>query len=175
MWRPEYNISENPSYNLLYENLTTHSFMPLITLPTRHSDTCDTLIDNIFTNNYDQHHTNCILTRVVSDHQMTCCMLSRNTIEENTNLLIEVETINQHTLVNMGYDLNHQNIYSTLYHNGEATVNENCEIYIYILLEAKNKHIPKIMRKYNKHKEKKEKWMTSELLNQINLKKCLCM
>ena len=64
-------IYENPSYNLFYENLTVHSFMPLITLPTRLSDTCDTLIDNIFKNNSDQHHTNCILTRVVSDHQMT--------------------------------------------------------------------------------------------------------
>ena len=154
-------INVNPSYNLFYETLTTHSFMPLITLPTRLSDTCDTLIDNIFANNSDQHHTNCILTRVVSDHQMTCCLLSKNTIEKTTNLLIEVETINQHTL---------ENIYSKLYHNGEATVNENCEIFINILLEAKNKHIPKIMRKNNKRKDKKEKWMTSELLNQINLK-----
>ena len=40
-------ISENPSYNLLYENMTAHSFMPLITLPTRLSNTCDTLSDNI--------------------------------------------------------------------------------------------------------------------------------
>ena len=80
------------------------------------------------------------------------------------------ERVNQHTLENMRYDLNQQNIYSKLYHNGEATVNENCEVFINILLEAKNKHIPKIMRKYNKPKDKKEKWMTSELLNQINLK-----
>ena len=57
-----------------------------------------------------------------------------------------------------------------MYHNGEATVNENCEIVINILLEAKNKHIPKIMRKHNKCKDKKEKWTASELLNQINLK-----
>ena len=41
-------ISENSSYNLFYENLAAHSFIPLITLPTRLSDTCVTLIDNIF-------------------------------------------------------------------------------------------------------------------------------
>ena len=57
-----------------------------------------------------------------------------------------------------------------MYHNGDATVNKNGEILFNILLEAKNKHIPKILRKYNKRKDKKEKWMTSELLNQINLK-----
>ena len=39
----------------------------------------------------------------------------------------------------------------------EATVNENCEIFINILLEAKNKHIPNIMRKFNKRKDKKRK------------------
>ena len=66
-------------------------------------------------------------------------------------------TINQHTLENMLYDLNQQNIYSKLYHNSEATVNENGEIFINSLLEAKNKHIPKIMRKYNKYKDKKRK------------------
>ena len=54
----------------------------------------------------------------------------------------------------MQYD--QQNVYYKLYHNGEATVNENCQICINILLEAKNKHIPKIMRKYNKRKDKKE-------------------
>ena len=43
----------------------------------------------------------------------------------NTNRLIEVETINQHTLKNMQYELNQQNTYSKLYHDGEATVNEN--------------------------------------------------
>ena len=75
-------ISENPCYNLLDENLTAHIVMPLITLPTVLPGTCDTLIDNRFTNNSDQHHTNCILTRVVSDHQMTCCMLSKNNIEK---------------------------------------------------------------------------------------------
>ena len=54
-------ISENPSYNLFYENFTSYNFMPLITLPTILSDTCDTLIDNIFTNNSDQQHTRCSL------------------------------------------------------------------------------------------------------------------
>ena len=58
-------------------------------------------------------YTNCILTRVVSE----------DIIERKKNLLIEVGTIIQHTLENMRYKLNHQTIYSKLYHDGEATVN----------------------------------------------------
>ena len=71
-------------------------------------------------------------------------------------MLIEVETINQNTLENKRYDFNQQYIYYKLYHNGEATVNENCEVLINILLEVKNKHIQKIMRKYSKCKKKKK-------------------
>ena len=86
---------------------------------------------------------------------MTCCILSKNTIEKNTYLLIEVEIINQHMLENMRNELNQQNIYSKLNHDREATENENCEIFTFFLLENKNKHIPKIMKKYNKRKDKK--------------------
>ena len=48
--------------------------MPQITLPTRLSDTCNTLIDNISTNDFKKK-SYFILTRTISDHQMTCCML----------------------------------------------------------------------------------------------------
>ena len=42
-------INENNNYNTFYESVTPSGFMPQITLPTRLSDTCDMLIDNIFT------------------------------------------------------------------------------------------------------------------------------
>ena len=45
--------------------------MPQITLPTRLSDTCTTLIDNIFTNNFEKNQDNLILNRIIFDHQMT--------------------------------------------------------------------------------------------------------
>ena len=49
-------INENNNYNTFYESVTSSGFMPQITLPTRLSDTCDTLIDNIFTNNFEKNH-----------------------------------------------------------------------------------------------------------------------
>ena len=63
--------------------------MPQIPMPTRLSDTCDTLIDNIFTNNF-------ILTRIISDHQMTCCILpNHNAVKRVNREYIEVENINE--------------------------------------------------------------------------------
>ena len=163
-------IHENAHYNIFYENVTAHGFAPQITLPTRLSDTCDTLIDNIFTNDSDHEHINCVLSRVVSDHQMTSCIISKIDRERNNNVFIEVETINEHTLENFRNELVKQNISDRLNHDRLASADENCTILTNILLEARNKHIPKRMKKFNKRKDKKEKWMTNELLNQINLK-----
>ena len=68
-------INENNNYNKFYESIISNGFMSQITLPTRLSDTCDTLIDNIFTNNLEKNHKNFILTRIIYDHQMPCCIL----------------------------------------------------------------------------------------------------
>ena len=70
--------------------------MPQITLPTRLSDTCDTLIDNIFTNDFEKNHKNFILTRIIFDHQMTCCILpNHNAVKRVNREYIEVENINE--------------------------------------------------------------------------------
>ena len=61
--------------------------MPQIILPTRLSDTCDTVIDN--TNN-------CIVTRIISDYQMNSCILpTHNAVKRVNREYIEVENINE--------------------------------------------------------------------------------
>ena len=98
-------INDNNNYNTLYESGTSSGFMPQITLPTRLSDTRDTLIDNIFTNNFEKNHKNFILTRIISDHQMTCCILSNhNAVKRVNREYIEVENINEKTLVQLQND-----------------------------------------------------------------------
>ena len=62
-----------------------------ITLSTRLSDTCDMLIDNVFTNNFEKNH-NFLLTRIFSDHQMTCCCILPN---HNATLLFNIYTNHQ--------------------------------------------------------------------------------
>ena len=55
-------------------------------------------------------------------------------------------------------------------HNIYSNPNINYQILINALSKAKLTHIPKTTRRYNKRKDKKEKWMTNELLKQINKK-----
>ena len=51
-----------------------------------------------------------------------------------------------------------------------ANPNMNYQILINALSKAKLTHMPKTTRRYNKRTDKKEKWMTHELLKQINKK-----
>ena len=55
-------------------------------------------------------------------------------------------------------------------HEVYANPNENYQILINILSKAKEIYMLKTTRRYNKCKDKKEKWMTNELLQQLNKK-----
>ena len=155
-------INENNHYNLFYENVTSHGFIPQITLPTRLSDTCDTLIDNIFTNNFGRKHLNCVLSTVISDHQMTCCILPQIKTQRNKKIYIEVELINKKTLENLKDELDKINLCTKINHDIQSNPNESYNILSDILCDIKQRCIPKKTRKYNKRKDKKEKWMTDK-------------
>ena len=91
-------INENPHYNSFYDNVIMQGFIPHITLPTRLSDTCDTLIDNMFANNVGVNHVNGVLSHVISDHQITFSIILGSNYAHSKDTFIEVEIINQHTI-----------------------------------------------------------------------------
>ena len=51
-----------------------------------------------------------------------------------------------------------------------ANPNINDQILLNAFSKGKLTHMPQTTRRYNKRKDKKEKWMTNELLKQINKK-----
>ena len=67
-----------------YNELFSASFLPLITLPTRLSVTCDTLIDNIFTNQSNDVTFSGILSSHFSDHNMYFTSISSNKKTSNS-------------------------------------------------------------------------------------------
>ena len=134
-----FKIYENNHYNSFYENITSNGCMPQITLTIRLSDTCNTLIDNIFTNNFEKYHKNLILTRTISDYQMTCCMLpNHNVINQVNRNYMKKKTLGQFKTA-----LTSTNIYEKMNHEEYANPNENYQILINILSKAKEIYMPK--------------------------------
>ena len=58
-------------------------------------------------------------------------------------------------------------IHNTLDETLDRDPNYNYEIVSTLLQNAKSKHIPKRVKKFNKRRHKKERWMTDELLAQV--------
>ena len=63
-------INQKHHYNAFYKNLVTAGYLPRITLPTRITDHCATLQDNIFTNVLEEH-TSGVIVNSISDHQIS--------------------------------------------------------------------------------------------------------
>ena len=102
---------------------------------------------------------------------MTCCILpNHNAVKRVNREYIEVENINEKTLGLLKNELQNTNIYEKMNHDIYANPNMNYQILINALSKVKLTHMPKTTRRYNKRKDKKEKWMTNELLKQINKK-----
>ena len=64
-------VTDKVHYCEYYDKIISHRFFPKITLPTKFSDTANTLIDNIFATNNEINDISAILLNHISDHS-TC-------------------------------------------------------------------------------------------------------
>ena len=161
-------IDSNAKFSTFYENTTSVGFVPKITLPTRICETTSTLIDNIYTNVIDKSHTSGILITPISDHQRYFCTMNENfDRSKNAQKYVEVEFCNQENMDKFENKVANADLYNKLDLDINTDPNYNYEIFSKHLQAAKSKHIPKKIKKFNKRKHKKEKWMTNELLIKI--------
>ena len=164
-------MSSNHVYNTFYENVISCSFAPKITIPTRICDTTSTLIDNVYTNVLDKKHTSGILIRPISDHQMYFCIMNENFGKSAKNKkFIELEVFNDESIERFQNEIANLEMHNKLDANINKNPNHNYKIVSTFLQNAKNKHFPKRVVKFNKRRHKKERWMTNELLAKIVIK-----
>ena len=165
-------ITTNNVLNNFYENITSSGFIPKITLPTRICDTASTLLDNVYTNVIDKSHVCGILIHPISDHQMYFCVLDETYKKlKNKPKYIKFEKLNETSMSEFKHEIENAGLNHMLDNELSADPIFNYEILAKILQSAKVKHIPKVTKKINKRKHKREKWMTDELLKLVVRKK----
>ena len=164
-------IKVKAHYNTFFENTLSSGFFPKITLPTRISETCSTLIDNILTNviesNYDKAG---ILTSQISDHQAIFLSTNSKLSRYSGSKYITVETKDDTSLNNFINELENLNIPAQLNSELNANPNNNYRIFNKAVNFAKEKHLPIKKKKFNRHKHKINKWITRGILKSINTK-----
>ena len=153
---------------MFFGNVISSAFAPNITLPTIICDTSSTLTDNVYANTTDKKHTSGILLRPITDHRMYFHILNENyTKANNAHKYIEVEVCNEHSIDQFRNEIANANIYDKLDLRPNTNQNQNYELLAEQLQIAKSTHMPKKIKRFNKRKYKKEKWMNKELLTQI--------
>ena len=138
-------IDSSQHYSRFFENMTTLGFFPQITRLTRLSGDSNTLIDNIFTNNFCKSYLAGILVTPVSDHLMQFCIIKgrQGRPIHNFPKCIEVENINPLSINNFKHAILKSDIYEKLAKNPDSDPNQNYEIFLSAFTEAKTNNIPK--------------------------------
>ena len=86
------------------------------------------------------------------------------------NTFVETETISPKSIANFKNSINKANLITQFDLNPHGNPNINYNILTHVLSEPKNIHIPGKVKRFNKRKHFKHKWMTSDLLSLINKK-----
>ena len=151
------------------------AFFPNITLPSRISDNCSTLIDNIFTNNIEEADISGILLNHISDHQMMFTIVENRSYMYVVNVpkFMDIEFDHQRSMQAFLRELEDMDNYDKLEQSVDSNPDDNYDHFITLINDAKEKHLPNKTVKFNKKKHKKSKWMTYGILKSINTKDTL--
>ena len=118
-------------YSRFFKYMTPLNFFHQITRPTKLSGNFNTLIDNIFTNNFCKPHLAGILVTPVSDHLMQFCIIKERQGRPIINFLkcIEVENINPLSISNFKHGILKSNVYEKLVKNLDCDPNQNDDFF----------------------------------------------
>ena len=131
----DYNIdllklNDNTKISDFFDTITSLTFDPIITLPTRFSDRRCTLIDNFICKFSPAilNSTNGILTNNISDHQPYLINIHNLITAQNTPTFVRTNTQNYNYMNNFKMKIGNANILNKLNHQVLLNPNDNYEI-----------------------------------------------
>ena len=143
-------VNDKEVINNFYDAITSQSFFPKITLPTRFSNAKGTLIDNMFYKLSDItiDAISGIMIKKFSDHQpyFMCANLKKHKVCEN---LYVVKKYNKCDYEEFCNEIKNTNIDTKLDNNPSVDPNANYNLLNNALINAKNKHLPFKLVKFN--------------------------
>ena len=165
-------INDKPVIGDYFDMLTSHSFYPKITLPTRLTNNNGTLIDNILCklthNTLDT--TSGIMTNKLSDHQPYFTILNNITLKDPPPRYVKINTNDTESINKFYQALSQSDRLNSLNETPTQDPNINYSILHETIQMAKNVHLPEKMVKFDKHKHKKSLWITQSIIKSITFR-----
>ena len=157
-------INKEPLIEQYYDNLTYNHFMPLITSPTRISQSSKTLIDNIFINRYIDGTLSGNLTVGISDHLPQFCFIpqgSKPQLKNKIKLKRDFKKFDHNSFLN---DLNNN------LPNENLDVIQYTNAFCHIIDQLLDQHAPLRKMNYQELKRDEKPWITRDILKKIQKK-----
>ena len=162
-------INTRDIFTEFFDTLTSHSFFPTITFPTRFSNRNGTLIDIFFCKLTEASISSLsgIIINQFSDHHPY--FISMNIMKHKHTLpkFIKVRNNSKSALNNFYNEIAGINILDQLDTNPLANPNENYEKIEKIITTAHDKCFPVKLARFNKYKHSRSKWITQGILKSI--------
>ena len=168
------SINAKQHFNNFFNSVIAKGFFPRITLPTRLQNDSHTLIDNIYSDTIEENFKSKsgILTNQIghTDHQIIFTHHENISYIETNDKYITIEKRDEISIQNFIDELKSLNILDKLNKSIDINPNENYALFSELLNNAREKHLPPKLVKFNRKKHTKSPWMTNNILNSINMK-----
>ena len=169
-------LNDKLKFQEFFDQMTSYSFYPKITLPTRIGKRSSTLIDNIYckmTQNTTMSNSGIVYSSI-SDH-FPYFLSFKPTTTKKKNIpsapkFIKKKTSSPEAIDNLKEALlahDFSKDMPSLLGENDIDPNKNYNIFIEKVLHYKNLHLPEKLVKFNKHRHKQEKWITEGIIKSI--------
>ena len=166
-------FKQNSHINNYLENILSSGFLPNITFPTRLTSCSGSLIDNIFSKSSGKllNIISGILLNQISDHLPCFIAFELSGCRKYNSISQKIIRLNTHnSYMKFKADLQSLEFTNILDNIIGKDVDESYKKLNDALQLLINKHFPKKVVKFNKHKHRKAKWMTNGILRSISFR-----
>ena len=166
------NINNKQVFSDYFDMLTNNSFYPKITLPTRLSNKHGTLIDNFFCKLTETtlDTISGILIKKFSDHQPYFTILKNINHKDHKPKYTKIVKQDMESIQNFHGEIQNALDHANLNNDLDTDPNLNYNTLHEIIQQAKLKHMPIKLVKFNKYKHKISPWITRGILQSIQYK-----
>ena len=165
-------LNEREIFSDFYDMLTSCSFFPKITLPTRFTKNNATLLDNFFCklSPTTMEASAGILMEKFSDHQPYFMSLNTFTKAKPPIKYVKYRKQNEENMEQLKYEISGAEITKIIDKDKHASPEKNYNVMESVILQAVNNHIPIKTVKFSKHKHKKSDWITNGIVRSIKFR-----
>ena len=165
-------LHEKLKFQEIFDELTNISLFPKITLPTRIGTQSSTLIDNIYCKltHRTANTRSGIVYSGISDHFPCFVSLDLNTKPKAAPKMVKQKFSTPDAVQKLRDKLIEHDFTNDFDHSIDSNPSTNYDTFINKVIELKNEFIPTKIVKFNKHRHKKEDWITSGILKSITFR-----